>query len=83
MKFYQSLSPELFPNVYTLAKRMAAVFGSTYICEQTFSRMKIVESKTRSRLTDQHLQDLLRLSTSNLTVEIDKLVAGKQPQLSN
>lgn len=54
LQFYQSLPSEKFPNVCTLAKRLVAVFGSTYICEQTFSRMKIVKSKTRSRLTDQH-----------------------------
>ena len=45
LQFYQTLPSNIFPNVCALAKRMAAVFGSTYICEQTFSRMKIVNPK--------------------------------------
>ena len=82
LQFYHTLPSNIFPNVCALAMRMAAVFGSTYICEQTFPRMKIVKSKTRSQLTDGHLHDLLRLSVSNLIVEVDQLVKSKQAQIA-
>ena len=55
---------------YSYLKKFAAgmfsVFGSTYICEQTFSKMKLVKSKLRSRLTDEHLQQILKLSVTNI-----------------
>lgn len=41
---------------------MEAIFGTTYVCEQLFSQMKIVKSKCRSRLSDRHLCDQLRLA---------------------
>ena len=44
--------------------------------------MKIMKSKTRSRLTDGHLHDLLHLSVSNLIVEVDQLVKSKQAQIA-
>ncbi|CAI9725740.1 Hypothetical predicted protein [Octopus vulgaris] len=52
---------------------MFVLFASTYICEQTFSIMKINKGKNRSLLTDSNLQSVLRISTSNLTPNFDKL----------
>ena len=57
---------------------MLTVFGSTYICEQTFSRMKIAKSKIRSRLTDKHLHDILRMSVTNFNVNVDVLCKNIQ-----
>ena len=34
--FYKSLSPEKFPCVKQFAGKMFSIFGSTYICEQSF-----------------------------------------------
>uniref|UniRef100_A0AAY4ARI4 Transposase n=1 Tax=Denticeps clupeoides TaxID=299321 RepID=A0AAY4ARI4_9TELE len=40
------------------------LFGSTYICEQTFNVMNLNKSRLRSTLTDPHLQDILTLSAA-------------------
>lgn len=40
LDFYSSLKEENFPNMRRHAQKMLVLFGSTYICEQTFSMMK-------------------------------------------
>jgi hypothetical protein len=52
------------------------------VCEQ-FSRMTHVKSKTRTRITDQHLEYTLSIATSNIDANIDKLVKGKHCQVSH
>ena len=39
--FYKFLLREKFPKLFNAAARIMAMFGSTYICEQFFSSMKI------------------------------------------
>ena len=34
--FYRQLEKGRFPEMRTFAKRMLSLFGSTYLCEQTF-----------------------------------------------
>lgn len=72
--FYQKLDITKFKNLRTLAKRMLVIFGSTYICEQTFSGMKHNKNKLRSRLTDAHLEASLKISTSHFEPDFEKLV---------
>jgi len=50
VEFYSNLSKKGFPNVRKFVANMSYIFGSTYICEQVFSTMKINKSKTRSRM---------------------------------
>ena len=50
---------------------MLPLFGSTYVCEQTFSVMN--KARHRSRLTDQHLRSILRIATTQLTPDFDAL----------
>lgn len=59
------------------------MFGSTYICEQTFSVMNLNKSKLRSKLTDKHLESVLRISTTNINPNIPKLVSKIQSQPSH
>lgn len=47
--FYQSLDNAKFPLMRCHAKRMMSLFGSTYICEQTFSLLNQNKSRLRSR----------------------------------
>ena len=50
--FYKFLLPEKFMKLVSVAASIMAMFGSTYVCEQIFSSMKINNSVLRSRLTD-------------------------------
>jgi hypothetical protein len=47
--FYKSLSAEKFPCMKKFAGKMFSIFGSTYICEQSFSCLKINKSKYSDR----------------------------------
>ncbi|KAG0713476.1 General transcription factor II-I repeat domain-containing protein 2 [Chionoecetes opilio] len=59
-----------FPNYIEHVKRIGAIFGSTYCCEQLFSKMKYTKSRIRSQLSDRHLNDILLLSTSSIDPDI-------------
>ncbi|XP_069482603.1 general transcription factor II-I repeat domain-containing protein 2-like [Ambystoma mexicanum] len=81
--FYASLPSETYPHLRNHALKMETIFGSTYVCEQTFSRMKHLKSSTRSRLKDEHLHHLLRLAVTNMEPDIDHLVSQKQAHSSH
>ncbi|XP_077179280.1 general transcription factor II-I repeat domain-containing protein 2-like [Paroedura picta] len=83
LNFYASLPSETYPNLRNHALKMGTIFGSTYVCEQTFSRMKHLKSPTRSRLTDAHLHHLLRLAVTNMEPDIDHLISQKQAHSSH
>ena len=63
-KFYSFLSQERFLRLLSATARIIAIFGSTYVCKKFFSSMKANKSVIRSRLTDEHLQAMLRVATS-------------------
>ncbi|CAM5094862.1 unnamed protein product, partial [Eretmochelys imbricata] len=75
---YRSLDNEKYKNLIEVALKTFSIFGSTYICEQTFSIMNTNKNKQRSSLTDNHLEDIMKISTSNMSPEYDKLVAKKR-----
>jgi len=81
--FYKFLSREKYPKLVSAAAEIMAMFGSTYVCEQFFSSMKINKSALRSRLTDEHLNATLRLATTrDFKPNVDSLVSAKRCQMS-
>ncbi|KAM4566993.1 general transcription factor II-I repeat domain-containing protein 2-like [Odontesthes bonariensis] len=67
--------PDTMPQLRIQAARTLSMFGSTYLCEQLFSLMKLNKTSHRSRLTDNHLHSILRISSAqSLTPNIDELV---------
>ncbi|KAJ8009623.1 hypothetical protein DPEC_G00090820 [Dallia pectoralis] len=83
IEFYAALPEETYPNIKQHAMKMSIVFGSTYICEQTFSRMKQTKNPTRNRLTDKHLHQTLRLASTTLQLDIELLTSQKQAHSSH
>lgn len=79
LEFYKNLNKELFPNLILHAQKMMAMFGSSYICEQVFSTMKLRKTSVRNRLTDSHLGSILRISSSQMEPNFDEIVE-KQSQ---
>jgi len=76
---FPSFIPEKMAQLLLHAAQMLCMFGSTYLCEQLFSVMKMNKNPHRSRLTDAHLHSILRVSTAqNLTPNIDELTAKKR-----
>ena len=72
-----------FPNLKRLALQIAAAMGTTYACESFFSRLKIVKSKSGSRLTDTNMMNELRCAVTNLPIDINKLSSDIQKQTSH
>ena len=86
VEFYRSYvhAAGSYPKLTDHAMKMSCIFGSTYVCEQLFSKMKLTKNKHRTNLTDSHLNELLCLSSTSLTPDIDKIIKKKkQCHLSN
>ncbi|XP_065675641.1 general transcription factor II-I repeat domain-containing protein 2A-like [Hydra vulgaris] len=84
LEFYKKyMSIEVFPHLCRHAIKYFSLFGSTYNCEQLFSKMKHVKTEQRNRLTDEHLTNTLRIALSNIKADIDHLCKKKQCQVSH
>jgi hypothetical protein len=81
--FWKLVPKAEFPAITDLAVQFLSSFGSTYVCEKVFSDLNYVKNKYRTSLTEQHICDLLLLSTSDLSPNISKLVKDKQWQKSH
>ncbi|XP_064080582.1 general transcription factor II-I repeat domain-containing protein 2B-like [Macrobrachium nipponense] len=83
-QFYKKhVSVTVYPKLSAHTRKMMAVFGSTYICEQLFSKMNLVKNKYRSVLPDEPLECTLRVATSSIQPDIDELVSQMQHQPSH
>jgi hypothetical protein len=60
------------------AFRFSSCFGSTCIRESTFSSMKQIKSKHRSRFRNSHLNDCLRIATLSYVPDFKVVVEEKQ-----
>ncbi|KAJ8891107.1 hypothetical protein PR048_010617 [Dryococelus australis] len=81
LDFYKKyVSQETYLRIHKHAILMTSLFGSTYLCEQVFYRLKHVQCTSRSRITDVHLESSQRVATSSIMSDIGKLIGGKQCQ---
>ncbi|KAK0132869.1 General transcription factor II-I repeat domain-containing protein 2A [Merluccius polli] len=84
LEFYKLyVRSDEFPGLRRHALRFASLFGTTYCCEQFFSKLTLAKSRFRSRLTDQNLEKQLRVASSSLPSNIRGLVKEKQFQPSH
>jgi len=68
--FWKKLPFEKYLLLRNFALKMLSIFGTTYICECTFSYIKHIKSKQRNRLTNyETLGHLLRVSTYEIEVD--------------
>lgn len=82
--FYSNLPDSAFPLLKKFSAGMIIIFASTYICEQTFSKLNYIKNKYRSRITDEHLHAILRAGATNFEVNYNELLkACKQYQISH
>lgn len=73
-KFWTIIEENQFPNLEKCSKLILCIFASTYICESTFSKLKFIKNKNRSRLTSENLQHLLRIAVSTEPADIDNVL---------
>lgn len=81
--FWALVSNEKYPNLKKCVEQLHSCFGSTYLCESAFSYLKQTKNKHRSRLTDAHTLDSLRLAISNYKPDYAKLVEDTATQCSH
>jgi len=81
--FYKLYVCEKYPNSSRHAKRMTSLLGSTYCCEQFFSKMKLTKGRCRSQLTDEHLTSQLRVATTSVKAYVNKLCTNWKFQVSH
>jgi hypothetical protein len=60
---------------------MWLVSGTTCLCEQLYTLMKNVKSRTRMCLTDKHLEGCIQIATKEIKPDIEKLLKQKQYQV--
>lgn len=83
LDFYKSLDKCKYRNLIDNALRLASLFGSTYVCEQTFSIMNINKNRLRSVMTDMTLRDVLKVASSALVPDIKNMSASKKCNISH
>lgn len=82
-EFWNLLTEQKYHNLRKCAFNLTALFRSTYLCECAFSHMKIIKSKYRSTMTDDHLLACLRLATSSYCPDYEILAASSQCRRSH
>ena len=61
-----------------LTRETLTLFGSTYVCESAFSKIKYLMNEYRTQLIDSNLESELRLMVSNETPDFASLSARMQ-----
>ncbi|CAI6359076.1 unnamed protein product [Macrosiphum euphorbiae] len=80
IEFWKCLPEEDFPELHDVALKLVCRFGSTYICEKSFSRMTFIKNKYRTKLTNSHLKNLMLLSSTKLKPNYEEIISMKQIQ---
>ncbi|KAL4104512.1 hypothetical protein QTP88_019807 [Uroleucon formosanum] len=82
-EFWAKDATDKYSNCKQLAINLATMFGSTYICEASFSKIDFLKNKYRTKLTDSHLEDTLRISCSPRVPDFKKLAKEKKCNFSH
>ena len=81
--FWKLVDNRVYPNLKACALKLHSYCVSTYLCESLFSNMNYIKFKFRTRLTDSHLDNCLRINTSSCEPEYEELVKNIQFQVSH
>lgn len=74
INFWKNICPIKYGASRDLILKIFSMFSTTYICESTFSAMTYIKNKYRSKLTDNHLETLLKIKCYDKDINIDELV---------
>uniref|UniRef100_A0A8C6Q1A1 HAT C-terminal dimerisation domain-containing protein n=1 Tax=Nothobranchius furzeri TaxID=105023 RepID=A0A8C6Q1A1_NOTFU len=77
-KFWSQINAHQFPNLKNVAVTVLSMFGSTYICEFSFSHMNAIKTNLHSSLTDSTLHYCLRIALCSYEPNIPFLVQNKK-----
>ena len=84
VEFYQRyVTADDFPILRKHAIKYVSLFGSTYCCEQLFSKLNLAKSRFRSRISNENLGQQLGVATSSASADIARLTKEKNFQPSH
>ncbi|XP_029656654.1 uncharacterized protein LOC115230655 [Octopus sinensis] len=83
VNMWKFMSQEKYPILIDSYQRILSCFGSTYLSETSFSSMKMIKSQYRTRLTDDHLGDCMRIAISLYEPEFEIIASELQCQKSH
>jgi len=75
LEFWRQIGENKYPLLKSKIFQLYSMFGSTYICESSFSTMAFIKNKQRTMLTDNHLEDLMRIKLHSSDINVDELMA--------
>lgn len=78
IELFKILDVATYPNLRNFSLRYFSMFGSTYLCECSFSKMKYIKTDRRSCLKDASLSSLMRISTSNIQIDIPSIIESHE-----
>ena len=78
LDFWSRVPEGKYPCLIANAQKNASVFGSTYVCEALFSKLVCIKTKYRNRLTDEHVNQLLRTASSSMSPRFDKMIESRK-----
>ena len=77
--FYRKfLDQDKFPNLRKFVASKMALFDLTYLCKKFFSKMGFMKSPHRSVMTDEHLENGLRVASTSIKVNLNRVVQKKK-----
>jgi len=59
LEFWKHVPVIKYPKITLCDQKFISIFGTTYSCESLYLTMKMIKSKHRSTLTDDHLTESL------------------------
>lgn len=72
--FWKNICTKKYAVCRDLILNAYSMFSTTYICEATFSAMSQIKNKYRNKLSDSHLETLLKIKCYENEIDIDKLI---------
>ena len=70
IEFYKCLPSDQYVHLKDFARGFTSISGTTYLCEKTFSKMKYMKSSYRAMLSDDRLQSLLMIGSTNFEPQL-------------
>jgi len=77
------VSQAKFKNSRIIAMFLLSIFPSTYICESSFSIMNIIKNQDRNRLSSVHLDQCLRIATTEYSPNIRGIASASRCHFSH
>ena len=76
--FYRKyLDQDKFLNLRKFMASKMALFASTYLCEKFFSKIGFMKSPYQSVMTDEHLENGLRVASTSIELNLNRVVQKK------